>query len=174
MSCILDTGYALGCAQTGGVKRVFIGTYDADVKYTLDADNVITAVAEGSPVVFPFEQNVESAGLVQNGVFAPENLSVYLDSILSIKLFHWTKELRNTYNALAKAPLFAIVESNMGEFYLIGLESPGRASEGNLQLGITLGDMNGANISILWKSSNGAYLLDPSILGTEITIGAIS
>ena len=173
MSCILDTGYALGCAQTGGVKRVFIGTYDADVKYTLDADNVITAVVGTAPTIYPFEQNVESAGLVQNGVFSPENLTVYLESVLSIKLYHWTKELRNTYNALAKAPVFAIVESNMGELYLLGLESAGRASEGNLQLGVTLGDMNGANISIMWKSPNGAYLMTPDVIG-DFTIGAIS
>lgn len=171
MSCIIDNGYELGCASIGGVEKVYIGTYDESVKYTLDADNMITAVATGTPTVYLFEQDVESASLIQNGQFNRANLTVFQESILAIKLFAWTKELRNTYNALAKAPLFAVVKSNAGLYYLAGLETAGRATEGALNLGLAMGDMNGATISISWKSQNGVYLLDGSILGTDIIIG---
>lgn len=175
LNCIIDEGYPLGCVQTGGVDKVYIGTYSSDVVLALDADNVITGVTSsisGTPVVYLFEQEIESASLTQTGSFSRENLSTSEEIVLTIKLFGWTSDLRNTYNALKRAPLFAVVKLNTGEdLVYLGAESAGRASEGVVQSGLSLNDMNGANISITWKTVNGAYLLDSSVLGNGITIG---
>lgn len=174
LDCILDNGYPLGCVQTGGVdgSKLYIGTYSAENIFGLDADNVVTSVISGSPVVYLFEQDVEMASVTQTGTFSRENLSTSEEVVLTIKLFTWTPELRNTYNAMKRAPLFAVVKPNTGDDYiLLGLESAGRMSEGVVQTGLSLNDMNGANISISWKTVNGAYLLNPSVLGDGITIG---
>ena len=56
-----------GCASVGGAEKVYIGTYDADAAYTLDTDNVITGATSGG-TVYLFEQDIESAGVEQNGV----------------------------------------------------------------------------------------------------------
>jgi len=165
-NCLIENGYPLGCVQTGGIESVWIGTYSSDFVFTLDADNIITDVASGTPTVYKFDQDIESASLVQNGVFSRENLTTYLESVLIIKLFGWTPELRNTYNALVKAPLIAVVKMNTGtELVYLGLESAGRATEGVLQAGQLLGDMNGATLTFTWKSANGGYMLDPAVLG---------
>ena len=169
-NCILDNGYALGCASIGGIEKLWIGTYDADAVYALDALEIITG-ATTTAIVYSFEQNMETAGLIQNGQYSLENGTVFYESILSIKMIELTAELRNTALALGKAPIMAVVKSNAGHYYFLGLESAGRASTGTASVGVAMGDMNGASLEFTFKSQNGAYLLDPAVLGTDITIG---
>lgn len=170
MSCIINGGYALACSSVGGVEEVWIGTFNPNSTYTLDADNVITGVTSGG-TVYSFESDIEFNGLEQTASISRENGSVHLESVLSVKMIELTKELRNTFNALSRAPLFAVIKSNAGHHYLAGLETAGRMTEGAASLGVAMSDMNGANASITWKSKNGIYLIDPALLGTGITIG---
>jgi hypothetical protein len=168
MSCLIENGYELGCVGVGGVKKVYLGTYNSLTKYTLDSDNVISAVLNNNPVVYNFSQEIETAGLMQTNNFSAENLTVFQSTVLNIKMYHWTKELRNTYAALTKAPIIAVVESMEGEFYVCGVESPGRVTEGGIGVGTAMADLNGSTISITWKSVNGAYLMDSALLGDPV------
>jgi hypothetical protein len=171
MSCIIDNGYTLGCASVGGVEKVWIGTWSADATYTMSADNTITGATSAS-TVYLFEQDMEYAGLNQNGVFTRENGTVHYESILSVKFTNLDADLRNTVLALGKAPVVAIVKSNSGLYYIAGVESAGRATTGAASLGVAMSDMNGANLEFTFKSQNGVYLIDGSLLGTSITVGA--
>lgn len=170
MSCIIDMGYTLGCSSIGGVEKVWIGTYSADQAYAYDGDNIITGVTSGV-TVYLMEQDMEFAGLNQTGQFSRENGTVFYESVLSVKFIELTAELRNLVIALGRAPIFAVVKSNAGEYYACGVESAGRATAGVASLGIAQGDLNGATFEITWKTPNGVYLLDPTVLGTGITIG---
>lgn len=171
MACIIDSGYALGCASIGGIKNVWMGTYDSSMEYTLDTStDEITAVTNGADV-YQFEQDVAFAGLEQTGNFSRENGTVYYDSVLSLKFLELDATLRKTILALGRAPVFAIVESNAGLFYLLGLESAGRATEGVASLGTEMGDLNGATLSFTFSSKAGAYLIDGDLIGTDIPLG---
>lgn len=170
MSCIIDNGYALGCASVGGVEKVWIGTYSPDTTYELDATNVITGVTS-SATVYLFEQDMEYAGLNQTGVFTRENGTVHYESVLSVKFTDLNADLRNTVLALGKAPVYAIVKSNAGLYYLAGVETAGRATEGVASLGVAMADMNGATLSFTFKSQNGVYLMNGTLIGTDITVG---
>lgn len=170
MSCIIDNGYALGCASVGGVEKVWIGTYTPDATYELNALNVITGVTSAS-TVYLFEQDMEYAGLNQNGVFTRENGTVHYESVLSVKFTDLNADLRNTVLALGKAPVYAIVKSNAGLYYLAGVETAGRATEGVASLGVAMADMNGATLSFTFKSQNGVYLMNGSLIGTSIAVG---
>lgn len=170
MSCIIDEGYTLGCSSIGGVEKVWIGTYSADQTYAYDALNVISAVTNGV-TVYLMEQDMEFAGLNQTGQFSRENGTVFYESVLSVKFIELTAELRNLVIALGRAPIFAVVKSNAGEYYACGVESAGRATAGVASLGIAQGDLNGATFEITWKTPNGVYLLDEVVLGTDIIIG---
>ena len=169
MSCIIDNGFALGCNSIGGVEKVYIGTYSA-ATYTYDATNVVTGVT-GAQTVYLFEQDIEFAGLEQTGQFSRENGTVFYESVLSTKFIELDADLRNTILDLGKAPVYAVVKANTGAYYILGVESAGRATEGTASLGIAQGDMNGATLSFTFKSQNGAYLIDSTVLGTDITIG---
>lgn len=170
MSCTIDSGFVLGCNTIGGVERVWIGTYTADATYALDSTNVVTGVTSGG-TVYLFEQDIEFAGLEQTGQYSRENGTVFYESVLSTKFIELDAALRNTIIALGKAPVFAVVKSNAGAYYILGVESAGRATEGVASLGVAQGDLNGATLSFTWKSPNGAYLMDSAVLGTDITVG---
>lgn len=169
MACIIDSGYTLGCASIGGVEEVYLATFNGDVTYTLDASNIVTGCTT-SQSVYKFEQDSEYAGLVQNGVYNRENGTVHYESILSLKFVELDATLRNSILALGKAPLFAVIKSVAGLYYIAGVETAGRATAGNASLGTAYTDMNGATLEITWKSQNGVYLMDASVLGTDITI----
>lgn len=171
MSCIIDNGYTLGCNSIGGIEKLWLGTYTSAAVYSYDADNVVTGVTSGG-TVYLFEQDIEFAGLEQTGQFSRENGTVFYESVLSAKFIELDAALRNTILALGKAPVFACVKSNAGHFYILGVESAGRATEGTASLGVAQGDMNGATLSFTFKSANGAYLLDGTLIGTDITLGA--
>jgi hypothetical protein len=170
MSCIIDNGYTLGCSSVGGVEKVWIGTYSADTTYAFSSANVVTGATSANDV-YLFEQDIEFAGLEQNGVFNRENGTVHFESLLSIKMIDLDEDLRNTALALAKAPIYAIVKANTGKFYILGVETAGRATEGTLSLGTALEDMNGAMLTFTFKSKDGVYLMDGSLIGTDITVG---
>jgi len=170
-NCILNTSYIAGCSSVGGVEKVLLGTWDPDATFTFDADNVITGVTT-SESVYLMDQDIEFAGIEQPGTISRENGTVYYDTNLSLKFIELDADLRNLLVAIGRAPLFAVVKSNAGDFYFCGVESAGRATESTASLGVALTDMNGANLTVNWKSPNGIYLMEGSLLGTDITVGS--
>lgn len=171
MSCVIDSGYTLGCNSIGGVEKVWIGTYDADTTWTISGTNSQITGVTAANNVYLFEQDIEFAGLEQNGQYSRENGTVHYESVLSVKFIELDNDLRNTILALGKAPLYAVIKSNAGHYYVLGVESAGRATEGAMSLGVAQGDMNGANLSFTWKSQGGAFLMDGALIGTDITVG---
>jgi hypothetical protein len=169
-TCNLTDGYVLGCSSIGGVEKVWIGEWVDDVDIQQDSCGIITGITTTGLTVYSFEQDIEHAGLAQTGNYSRENGTVFYESILSIKLITLDCNVRNRMVELGRAPLFAVVKSNAGDYYYLGLESSGRASAGDASLGTALGDMNGLNQSISWKSANGAYLINGSLVGTTITV----
>ena len=170
MSCIIDNGYVLSCSSIGGVEKVYLGNWSADASFAVDLNDIITGATSAS-TVYSFEMDIEYGGLEQNAVPNRENGTNHLETLLSLKFIDLDASLRNTMNALMRAPLYAVVKSNSGNFYLAGLESAGRMTEGTVSLGTSMEDMNGGTATITWKSKNGVYLMDGSVLGTDITIG---
>jgi hypothetical protein len=169
-TCNLTDGYVLGCSSIGGVEKVWIGEWVDNVQVQQDACGIITGITTTGLTVYSFEQDIEHAGLTQAGNYSRENGTVFYESTLSIKLITLDCNVRNRMIELGRAPLFAVVKSNAGDYYYLGLESSGRASAGDANLGVLLGDMNGLNQSISWKSANGAYLINGSLVGTTITV----
>jgi len=169
-TCNLTDGYVLGCSSIGGVEKVWIGEWVDNVQVAQDACGIITGITTTGLTVYSFEQDIEHAGLVQTGNYSRENGTVFYESTLSIKLIGLDCEVRNRMVELGRAPLFAVVKSNAGDYYYLGLESSGRASAGEANLGVLLGDMNGLSQSIAWKSANGAFLIDGALIGTTITV----
>lgn len=170
-TCNLTDGFVLGCSSIGGVELVYIGEWVDGVVVTQDACGIITGITTTGLTVYNFQQDIEYAGLTQAGNYSRENGTVFFQSDLSIKMIGLDCNLRNTMIELGRAPLFACIKSNAGDWYYLGLESSGRATAGDASLGTLLGDMNGLTQTITWKSANGAYLMDGALVGTTITVG---
>jgi len=169
--CNLQGGYNLGCSVIGGLEKVYIGEWESITSIAQDSCGTITGITTAAPLeVYYFEQDIEHAGLVQTGNFSRENGTVWYSSILSLKLIGLDCNVRNRMIELGRSALFAVAKSNNGDFYFLGVESAGRSSSAEASVGVALGDLNGLSISIEWRSGNGAYLMNESLLGTTITI----
>jgi hypothetical protein len=51
------------------------------------------------------------------------------------------------------------------------VESAGRATAGVASLGIAQGDLNGATFEITWRTPNGVYLMDETLVDTDLPVG---
>ncbi len=169
MSCIINNGHVLTCSSIGGVEKVWIGTYSASATYQRDASDVITGVTSAS-TVYLFQQDMESAGLTQPGVYS-DNGTVHYVSSLTMKFVDLTSTLRNTILALGKAPIVAFVKANSGVVFALGTQSAGRAKQGEISVGVKMDDLNGATVTIEFKSQSGASVINESLIGTSITVG---
>jgi len=163
-NCNLNDGYVLGCSSIGGVEKIWIGEWVDNVQIAQDSCGIITGITTTGLTAYSFEQDIEHAGLSQAGSYSRENGTVFYESTLSMKFITLDCSVRNIMVQLGRAALFAVVKSNAGDYYYLGLESSGRASSGDANLGTLLGDMNGLNESISWKSANGAFLMNGALI----------
>jgi hypothetical protein len=169
-NCNLNDGYLLGCSSIGGVQQVWIGEFIDGVQYTTDSCGIITGITTTGLTAYQFEQELETAGLVQTGNYDRLQGTVFYDTQLTIKMFGLDCNVRNRLLELGRSPLYAVIKSQAGDYYYAGIETSGRASAGEANLGTLLSDMNGVSLTIQWKSGNGVFLINPALLGTSITI----
>lgn len=169
INCLMSSGYVLGCQSVGGVEKVWLGTWSADTAYSFDANNVVTGVTSANNV-FEMEQDIEFAGLVQTGNFDRSTGTVFYDTDLSMKFIELDADLRNLLVQIGRAPIYAVIKSNAGQYYIAGVETAGRATAGTASLGVALSDMNGVEMTIQFKSQSGVFLMNESVLGTGIII----
>lgn len=169
-NCIITSGYKLTCQGVGGVKNVWIGTYDSDINWVY-TNGKITGVAPGSavPSVFKFEQYDEISALNGSGVYG-DNRTIAVESSLNIKMDHLDDELILLTESLRRAYVWAIVESNEGVFAVLGADSPGRATADTIGFGQAFTDMNGVDITFTWRSTKGIVPLDGAMIGDEIVV----
>lgn len=169
-TCIIDSGYDLGCFGTGGVKKIYIANFSGSATYTLDADDIITTASNGN-TFYEFEQDIETALFNESVNPSRENGTTFYESTVSIKMFNNDATVRNLVKALAKAPLTVLIEDNNGVYWLMGTDTAVRATEGSRGFGQAFGDMNGAMLTFTYKSAEPVPSVDSTIVGTDITLG---
>lgn len=171
-SCNLTQGQLLSCSSIGGVEIAYIGEWDEST-LAFDSCGTITGVTASPGLsAYTFYMDAEHGGLNQTLNASRENGTVFFEAILSVKFIGFDCVRRKTLVELSRAPLFAIVKSVAGDYYALGLggASSGRASAGTASVGTAYGDMNGTQIDLSFKSSNGAYLISSALIGTTIAL----
>lgn len=169
-NCEITGGQVLGCKSVGGVKLSLLGNYDSETDWTVGMTQSIIQGVTASPTFYEFETSAEHAGVNQTGQYSQENGTAFFETDLTLKFTGaFDADMRNSLVTLSRAPLVAIVQSNNGEYYVLGKDSPGEVTEGQGTIGTAFGDMNGVTLTIKYKSKNGMYLMDESVLGDIIT-----
>jgi hypothetical protein len=161
MSCIINSGYALACRDSiGGIQAAFIGNFDKDQLYTLDANSNITAISGATVSYYTFEQEMESAEFLQEGQYSTENGTVFFQQDLTLMFHKNDADLRNTLLVLSQANLSVIVKDQRGEYWLMGFQNGARAVSGSQNAGKAFGDMNGVTITLQGKEPEPAHRID--------------
>lgn len=169
MSCLLNTGYELGCRDSlGGVKKVFIGNFDSGQTYTFNADNIITAFAGSTVSYYTFEQEMETAEFNQEGQYSTENGTVFFDQQLTLTFHKNDADLRNQLLVLSQANMSVIVEDQRGEYWLMGIRNGVRAISGSMNTGKAYGDLNGFVITLQGKEPHPTHYISPTASGFPV------
>jgi hypothetical protein len=168
-NCLLQNGYTLSCRDSiGGIRRAFIGNFDTDAVYTLDADDRITGFTGSTVSYYTFEQEMEVGEFNQAGAYSTENGTVFFTQDLSLMFHKNDADLRNQLLVLSQANMSVIVEDQRGEYWLIGYANGVRATAGAMNTGRAYGDMNGVTITLQGKEPEPAHNISATASGFPI------
>jgi hypothetical protein len=162
MSCLINTGYSLGCRDSiGGISIAYIGNFEANQGYVFNGDNEITGLTgSGTVSYYKFEQEMETGSFNQEGAYSTENGTIFFNQSLSLTFHKNDADLRNTLLILSQANLSAIVKDQRGEYWLLGLKNGLRVTAGSMNTGKAFGDLNGVILTITGKEPEPAHRID--------------
>lgn len=161
MSCLLNSGYALGCRDSiGGISLAYIGNFDADAGYIINGTDEITGLTGSTVSYYTFAQEMETGSFTQEGAYSVENGTVFFTQNLSLTLQKNDAALRNQLLVLSQGNLSVIVKDQRSEYWLIGFQNGVRVTAGAMNTGKAFGDLNGVTLTLTGKEPEPAYRID--------------
>lgn len=152
MSCYITTGYSLDCrnASLGGLKTLWIlgDSGNTITSYSQDAEGGVTSIS-GTGTMYKFEL-VKSSSSWEEAISVNDTAqSVAFTPTLTLSFPKLTQELRNIFFELVKQnEIYAVVLDTNGRYWLIAPENGLIASDGSLQSGQAINDLNGFTLTL--------------------------
>ncbi len=164
MSCLITSGYSLGCKTMSGIEKVFIGEWnDSSTAFTLGTDNKVTAFTGVTVSFYGFSQPVETASFTAPGEISSENNSYSFSSTLMITLSGMDAALINKIRTLAIGVWRVIVKDKNGKYFIMGINSPVQVSAVESGLGKASTDLHGAVLTFSVKDTFPIYEIDSAV-----------
>jgi hypothetical protein len=162
MACLLNAGYQLGCRDSiGGIQIAYVGNFNSDQLYTLDANNnIIGLTGSGTSSYYTFEQEMETGEFNQEGAFSVENGTVFFTQNLVLTFHKNDAALRNLLLVLSQANMSVIVKDQRSEYWLLGFQNGVRVTAGSMNTGKAFGDLNGVTLTLTGKEPQPAHRID--------------
>ncbi len=156
MSCLLTSGYTLGCRDSqGGLRNVYISNFDDVTSITLDGTGAVSAIVSGgspaTPTFRKFEQDMEVASFKETGSFSIENGTAFYTQSVELTMIKSDQTTLNLVKVLGQGQWRILVEDQNGNYRLVGVYNPVRVSGMDGGSGKALGDLNGSKITFECK-----------------------
>ena len=154
-------GLDFGCKDSvGGIKNVWLADWNTAAPYLSSSRYTTSAIS-----AFKLYRFRVGNGAMNSTLNADEaNGTVYVQTDLNMKFTKLNEDGRNEVAEILKGNTAAIVETNTGEYYGLGLEHPLTFTSGTAQTGAAMGDFAGYDITIQDYCSTLPYLLDESLI----------
>ena len=147
-NCTLTSGIALECLNsTGGVKNVYIAAFSDATTFTYDTDDSIDAITS-SETFYTFKFRPQTASFGEELTKSLENGTTFYTQTLSMIFHKIDAAKRNNMLLLAGTSMHVIVETQNGDYWLLGAANGADVSANTSGVGQNFGDLNGYNISI--------------------------
>lgn len=170
MSCIINSGYALGCRDNiGGVQEVYIRSFSATTTYSYNSDGVITGSTTGATAspYYRVAQRMETAEFIPGeGQHSVENGTNFWQETVNLSFTKYQASVRNLVYNLALAEVEIIVLTQNGQYFLVGEQNGANLTASNANVGKAFGDMNGATVSFLAKEPKPAAEMSSTYFNT--------
>ena len=152
-TCLITSGYSLGCRNQAGVQKVFIGSWNGSLlTYTYEVDGFTIATFSGATTSFyGFAQTVETASYTYAAEYNNENNAVQYVQTLEITLPQLTAELINQTKLLNQGVWRIIILDKAGNYWLQGKTGPVQTSASDGGLGKSGTDLHGVKLTFTSK-----------------------
>ena len=158
MSCLLQTGYTIGCKIQAGVQKVFIGTWnDNAMTFTLGTNSVITGIGGATTSFYTFQQTIETSSFAAPAEVNNENNAIQYNQTLTITLTGLNAALLNQIKTLGQGVWRVLILDKNGRYFLMGLAGPVQVSAIDSGLGKMGVDLNGAVLTLTSKEDQPLY-----------------
>lgn len=164
MSCIINSGYALGCRDNiAGVKEVYIRTFSGTTTYTYDTNGEITgstAPVASASTYYRVAQRAETASFTPGeGQHNLENGTNFWNQTLELSFTKYQSSVRNLVYSLALAEVEIIVLTQNDQYLLVGENNGANLTASNLGVGKAFGDLNGGVVTFVAKEPKPAVVV---------------
>lgn len=158
MSCLLTSGYSIGCKTQAGVQKVFIGSWnDSSLTYTFGTNSIITAFGGATTSFYTFQQPIETSSFTAPAEVNTENNAIQYNQTLSINVQGMNAALLNQIKTLGQGVWRILILDKNGSYFLMGKNGPVQVSAIESGLGKVGTDLNGAVITFTAKETQPLY-----------------
>lgn len=169
-TCVLTAGIPMSCLEsTGGIKNVYIAAFEEAATFTLTGD-VITA-STSSETFYTFKFRPQTAALNEEGAHSLENGTNFWTQTLTMIFHKMETSKRNNLLLLAGTQMHVIVETQNGDYWLMGKDNGAYLTASTSTTGQGYGDLSGYNVTITGTEPKMATEMDSATFGT-LTISA--
>lgn len=161
MACELTTGFTLDCKDgVGGVKKIILVDQTLVSSFTLDANEIVTAIAGATDAdYFTYELPTQTASFEETINFNRDNGTVFYTQTVNVMLHKLSDAKRLELQTVAKARVIVFVLDANDNWWAVGYENGADLSTSTASTGATLGDMNGYTLAFVHEAPKRAYKL---------------
>ena len=150
-NCTLTGGIPLECLNsTGGVKNVYIASFSDATTFTYDAEEIIDDVTS-SETFYTFKFRPQTAEYGEELQKSLENGTTFYTQTLSMVFHKIDAAKRNSMLLLANSQMHVIVETQNGDYWLMGEANGADVVTNTSGVGKAFNDLNGYNVAIEGK-----------------------
>lgn len=145
MSCSLTTNIAIPCRDSGGIKRIFITdlvTAQASIVLASGTTGAIQSIT-GTTGWYTYDFRKQTGTFTETSKTSDTNGTSYYEPDVKIVLNNLSLILRNEMYNLSLMQLAVIVQTNNGDYWLIGYYNGLTQIAGTAGAGKAFGDQNG-------------------------------
>lgn len=169
MSCLLTSGYSIGCKTQAGVQKVFIGSWnDTSLTYTFGTNSIITAFGGATTSFYTFQQPIETSSFTAPAEVNTENNAIQYNQTLTINVQGMNAALLNQIKTLGQGVWRILILDKNGSYFLMGKNGPVQVSAIESGLGKVGTDLNGAIITFTAKETQPLYEVESAAALTLI------
>ena len=169
MSCLLTSGYSVGCKIQAGVQKVFIGLWnDTAMTYTFGTNSIITAFGGSTQSFYTFQQTIETSSYTSPAEVNTENNAIQYNQTLTITVQGMNAALLNQIKTLGQGVWRIMILDKNGSYFLMGKSGPVQVSAIEAGLGKVGTDLNGATITFTAKEDQPLYEVQASAAASLI------
>jgi len=160
--CELSSGFTLDCKDAiGGIKQIVLLDKTLVTGITLDASQVITAIAGPTDAdLYTYELPTQTGSFEETINFNRDNGTVFYTQTVNVMIHKLSAAKRLELQSVAQARVIVFVEDTNGNWWAVGYEYGADLSTATAGTGTVLGDANGYTLAFTHEAAVRAYKLN--------------